>query len=422
MTKNIKELCASKPVAIFGTGASGAAAKRLFDSLGIEAVFYAESGAELFDSNAARRHALVVYSPAFRPGHPWIAEAQKNGSLAICEPDLSALAWRGKIYAITGTNGKTTITKFLAHAFSLAGFGAVAAGNVGKPLSAFCAELDGGGGGKIAICELSSFQTSNLRFLKPDALLWTNFAPDHLDWHKDMREYFFAKFNIVEAALGKPIVAGSSVAQAAKEYGAELPAGVEIFDESLKCSAPEPFSSSIQARNFAMAEMLAKKIGLSRESLLKAAESFSLPEYRFSAPEEIGGIRFYNDSKATNAHAAIAALEELAGENDLIWIGGGKDKNCDIEELAGAVAKRAKAAVLIGQTAEKLKSALSGRLARGAHVCGSMGEAVRKAAELAKKGSCVLFSPGFSSFGMFKGYADRGKSFKNEVLCLKNLK
>ncbi|MBQ6535059.1 MAG: UDP-N-acetylmuramoylalanine--D-glutamate ligase, partial [Opitutales bacterium] len=316
MTKNIKELCASKPAAIFGTGASGAAAKRLFDSLGIESVFYAESGAERFDSNAARRHALVVYSPAFRPDHPWIAEAEKNGCLAICEPDLSALAWRGKIYAVTGTNGKTTITKFLTRAFSLAGFDAVAAGNVGKPLSAFCAELDGGAG-KIAVCELSSFQTSNPRFLKPDALLWTNFAPDHLDWHKNMREYFFAKFNIVEAALGKPIVAGSSVARAAKEYGAKLPEGAEIFDESLSYSAPEPFSSSIQARNFAMAEMFAKKIGLSRKGLLKAAESFSLPEYRFSAPEEIGGIRFYNDSKATNAHAAIAALEELAGENDL---------------------------------------------------------------------------------------------------------
>ena len=155
---------------------------------------------------------------------------------------------------------------------------------------------------------------------------------------------------------------------------------------------------------------------------MSSPKTFTLPDFRFSTPLEVNQVRFYNDSKATNAHATIGALQELKNEKHLIWIGGGKDKNCDLTELADVVCKYAKSAVLIGQTSAKLQALLDGKLQDGVFVCNSMKEAVEKSMELAKKDSAVLFSPAFSSFGMFKSYADRGKSFKNEVLCLKNLK
>ena len=142
MSSKITELCNGKPVAIFGKGASGNAAKKLLDSLGIGSVFYAESDAKIFDENDVNKHSLIVYSPAFRPDHSWIRLAEKNGATAICETDLSALVWSGKIIAITGTNGKTTLTKFLTKVLNESGFDAISAGNIGYPLSEFCVELD----------------------------------------------------------------------------------------------------------------------------------------------------------------------------------------------------------------------------------------------------------------------------------------
>ena len=256
--------------------------------------------------------------------------------------------------------------------------------------------------------------------VRPDALLWTNFAPDHLDWHKDMREYFCAKFNLVNALRGKLLFISKDVAEAAEEYGMKMPAFAKIPADMDPSACPKPFDTSVQSRNFAMAAEFLKSLGLPYAAA-EAARGFALPKYRFGEPAEASGVKFYNDSKATNAHAAIAALRELSGTKSLVWLGGGKDKNCDLSELAGEIAKSAKGAVLIGQTAEKLAEILRA-CGVEARVCGSMKEAVEMSAKMAGDGGSVLFSPGFSSFGMFSGYADRGKSFQNEVLCLKNLK
>jgi len=431
MIEKIRELCADKPVAIFGTGASGTATKNLLDSLGIESVFYAEANSKKtgeiagellqpFDEHTAKNHALVVYSPAFRPDHKWITLAEENGASAVCEADFSALAWRGKIIAITGTNGKTTLTKFITKVLNECGFDAISTGNIGFPLSQYCAEF-GSDKNKIAVYELSSFQTSNLKFLKPDILLWTNFAPDHLDWHKDMQEYFQAKNNLLKATKDKVFI-GSSVQDFAKSQNITISENVIVLDENNPVPAPTPFDNSIQSRNFNMAIEVGKEFGITKDKFEESAKTFDLPAFRFSTPIEVNQVRFYNDSKATNAHATIGALQELKDENHLIWIGGGKDKNCDLTELVDAICQSAKSAILIGQTAEKLKCMLDGKLSDGVCVCDSMKDAVEKAMSMSKKGSAVLFSPAFSSFGMFSSYSERGKSFKNEVLCLKNLK
>lgn len=422
----IKKLCEGAEVAIFGTGASGEAAAALLQKRGIAFKFYAQNAGKstvtkthIFDESAAKSHRLVVYSPAFRPDHEWINLARANGATAICEPDLSALAWRGKIYAVTGTNGKTTLTSFLEKSLCAAGIKAISAGNIGKPLSAFCAEKEDTSD-MVAVCELSSFQTSALQFLKIDALLWTNFAPDHLDWHKDMREYFAAKFNLVMALTGNLLFISQDVAEAAKEYNLQMPSFAKIMNYENCADCPPPFDTSVQARNFIMADAFLKSINLGSIAR-ETAKDFCLAQYRFSKPVEVCGIKFYNDSKATNVHAAIAALRELSKVRDLVWIGGGKDKHCDLDELSNEILRTAKGAVLIGQTAEKLAKLLV-KDGFQVKICQSMKEAVEESAKIAGIGGSVLFSPAFSSFGMFAGYADRGKSFQNEVLYLKNLK
>lgn len=424
--KKIAAMSKGNSVAVFGAGVSGMAAKKLLDKLGIESDIYADGCAagtnanfKPFDKFRPEKHSLIVYSPAFRPDNQHIASGEAAGATAICETDLSAIAWRGKIIAVTGTNGKTTTTSFISHALSLNGTRSVAAGNIGKPLCAFCAG-NSDTSGITAVCELSSFQTSRIKFLQPDALVWTNFAPDHLDWHKNMEEYFFAKFNTVKNLRGEIMCAGDSVLKAAEMFSATLPDFAKIFGEKNLPPCPAPFNSPVQAQNYVLSCEILKSFGLSENAVEQAAKTFKLPAYRFSTPMTVGSIKFYNDSKATNAHAAIAALESLSGVKKLIWLGGGKDKFCDLQELTCAVKKYASGAVLIGQTAAKLKTLLSD-IELGAHICESMDEAVKLCAELGGENSSVLFSPGFSSFGMFNGYAERGKSFENAVLCLKNL-
>ena len=414
----IRRLAHGKPVAVFGAGVSGKAVERLANKAGLDCVLYAENGGAVFDSSAAQKHALAVYSPAFRPDNKWIAAAQNAGCKCVCEPDFAALLCEGKIIAITGTNGKTTITRFLEKALCDCGFDAVAAGNVGTPLSQIYAD---GGTRKTVVCELSSFQTMRLEYLRPDALIWTNFDADHLDWHKDLREYFLAKFNLVAALKSEVFIAGSSVESNAEKFGINLPPFARIFDESKSYPAPAPFSSAMQSRNFRAVEMLWEALGLDEKALENSAKTFALPKFRFSSPKNVGGVRFFNDSKATNVHAAVAALREMKGEKNLVWLGGGKDKNCDLRELADTVAQTCKAAVLIGQTAEKLAALLSERNIP-CRMEADMQSAAARCFELAGESGAVLFSPAFSSFGMFAGYADRGKCFDEAVLCLKNSK
>lgn len=424
----IFKLSGGKPVAVFGAGASGEAACALLKKAGLGSAIYAQNSDEKWREDCGAKHALAVYSPAFRPDNEWIVSAQKHGCQCLCEPDFAALAWRGKTVAITGTNGKTTLTKFITHALRKVGIEAVSAGNIGIPLSKICAECDYGEDA-VAVCELSSFQTSRIKYLAPDALVWTNFDADHLDWHKDLREYFSAKVNLALALKkGGAFIAGESVEKSALAFGIKLPENAVFFGEDNPPPAPAPFDTSIQARNFTAARLLWEKLGLDEQTLLEACADFELPKFRFSTPEQFEGVRFYNDSKATNVHAALAALDELKNSENLVWLGGGKDKNCDLSELADRVAKYATAAVLIGQTAAKLEKLFDAR--KVAHfTMPDMQSAVAKCFELAKANAektgadgDVLFSPAFSSFGMFAGYADRGKSFQNAVLCLKNSK
>ncbi len=367
----------------------------------------------------AKRHDLVVYSPGFRQDHPWLLAARAAGCQCLGELDFASLFWKGTLIAVTGTNGKTTLTEFLATALRRQGFSSVPAGNIGHTLS----RLDdlGATEGRVAVCEVSSFQAEGLQYLRPHALLWTNFDEDHLDRYATLRDYFAAKWNLVERLAEPRLILGESVARAAAEFGKILPAhAIVVRREGSLAQVPagSVFATHPQSENYLVARAYWQTEGYPLAVLEETAQSFSTRRHRLAPVAEWEGVTYWNDSKGTNFHATLAALESFP--HPVVWIGGGKSKGGDIEGFAGRVAGRVREAFLIGETAGILAAGLH-RRGVAATVCESLREAAQRAHDAARQSipAQVLFSPGFSSFDMFHDYAERGLAFEQAVLGLK---
>lgn len=409
------------PVAILGAGVSGRAAAELLHRLGASIEIYDErNGGDVqaqFTPADASIHRLVVCSPGFKPDHPWLEVARSSGCRIIGEIDMPALLWRGSIVAVTGTNGKTTLCEFLAFALRRVGLDAMAVGNNGYAFSRLLTQSDGSSR-SVAVCEVSSFQAEQSNYLKPTATIWTNFEEDHLDRYCDCREYFTAKWRLVELTAG-PLYIGSSVAVAAAEYGYTLPESARIVRRSDAGDAiPEgsPFTSWPQQENYLLARAWWQDQGLDDSALAEAALNFTLPRHRLSRVAELDGVSFWNDSKSTNFGSVYAALETF--DRPIVWIGGGKSKGGDIVGFARRLIGRIKFASLIGETAAQIGGVF--REAGVPHrISASLDEAVVVAAAAAAAGDVVLFSPGFASFDQFRSYSDRGISFERTVLGLK---
>ncbi len=403
-----------RPVAIFGAGVSGRAAAGLIAELGGAVSVYdrasGDAAARTFGAEHAGRHGLVVLSPGFAPAHEWVRAARSAGCEVLGELDLGALAWPGEIIAITGTNGKTTLTEFLTHALRHAGLEARAVGNIG---SAFCdAWRTPAGTTSVAVVEVSSFQAETLRFFGATATLWTNFAEDHLERHGTLEAYFRAKYNLVKHTRSHALFYGPSVLAQARKLGLDLPVtGCVPF----ATETPEPgiaatvFGEPPQQENFLLARAYWRARGLPEARLVEAAQNFIVGAHRLARVGEIRGITFWNDSKATNFHAVEAALARFAAP--VLWIGGGRAKGGDLAAFASRVAPRLRQAFLMGETREALARHL--RANAVPHVCcESLRDAVARALAAAASGDHIVLSPGFASFDMFRGYDDRGRQFE----------
>jgi len=401
----------TKPVAVFGGGVSGEGVRQLLGALGIGATIYDAKGVE-FTSAAARGHGLVVFSPGFAPDHPWLARAQAAGLTRLGELDFASLFWRGSVVAVTGTNGKTTLTEFLTHALRTAGRDAHATGNIGHPFSQLVAEKRGGAREAIAVVEVSSFQAETLLHFQADAALWTNFAEDHLDRHPGLEGYFSAKWNLVARTASGRVFAGSSVQRYAQKFGRPLGSAVAVASEGQGPDARlagTVFAAYPQRENFLLAAAWWPAAGLDPAALLAAARSFRLGRHRLARVGEVDGVAYWNDSKATNFHAVEAALAGLPAP--AILLAGGRAKGGDLAGFVHRIAPRVKHAVLLGEASAELAFHCSAF--RVAHTtCGTLPEAVRRAAELAAPGDDVLLSPGFASLDMFRDYEDRGAQFE----------
>ncbi len=415
----------SKPYAIFGAGLSAQAARRLAQANGHDVVLIDEAGGgdrATFEAADLAEFECFVFSPGFTADHPWRELAEASDLPCMSEIAFASNYWQGQIIGITGTNGKTTLTVLIEKALRLSGHVSVAAGNIGYPFSD-AALSESNQAGAYAIVEISSFQAELPGRMQLDALLWTNFAEDHLDRYRSMAGYFRAKAQLFDCLKSDGIcVVGTQVVYWMASFRKKFDSCTIAYEDADLVSHLVPdsvFRRFPYSENFSVASELWWLLGNSSESLIEAANEFALAPYRLSVVAEFDGVRFWNDSKATNFHATLAALESVGGP--IVWIGGGCVKGGDVESFAHEVAGHIEVAILYGEVAERLADALAGSL-ESVHVHDRFKDAVMIAVQLAAgiPNANVLLSPGFSSFDQFSSYEERGKKFTDMVLSLKN--
>jgi UDP-N-acetylmuramoylalanine--D-glutamate ligase len=381
---------------------------------------------------------LVVPSPGVPAGHPVHQAAAEAGVPVESEIELawrrlaSGDGWTGsrpqRLVAITGTNGKTTVTTLVAAMLAASGVSAVAAGNIGLPL------LDATGlAVDVVVAEVSSFQLQYTDSFRPDVSCWLNLAEDHLDWHPSMAHYTAAKARIWAAQRpGDIAVLGAgdaAVMAAADDPRHGVPSGVErrtfsvtgpadfrfrAADGLLVGPGDEPLAA-IAALRRAMPHDLANAlagaacalaVGATPEGCRLALERFETLPHRVELIGEAEGVRWYDDSKATTPASVLAAV---AGFDSVVLIAGGRNKGLHLGVLA-ATAPPVRAVIAIGEAAGEVQRAFGDRVE--VVVAASMADAVAAAGRRSRSGDAVLLSPGCASFDWYRSYAERGDDFK----------
>lgn len=407
------------PVAILGAGISGHGASALMTKFGWDHEIYDEQG-RAFTKEEARACSFVLCSPGFKLDHPWRLIAKACGKEIVAETDFAASFTDARIISITGTNGKTTLTTFLTHLWNVNGMPAIAAGNIGLPLSQVIA--DGLRDETTIFLETSSFQAEDLKYIKPETVIWTNFEDDHLDHHKTKQNYFHAKAKLLKLVDNGKVLIGKSVKDYADNIGYEIPMHshiVERLDNSGVSNDRTHFLESYpQAENMALAQKYAALENVRIEVFKEAMKTYHPEPHRLQKVETIGDATFWNDSKATNFCSTFAACKNFSG--NLFWIGGGRRKGGLLEEFAKKLTPLVNQVFLIGETGESLAKIFKND-GLSAILCDSLEQAVKNAFSAVTKKTDILFSPGFASFDSFTDYTDRGKSFINHVLDLKKV-
>jgi UDP-N-acetylmuramoylalanine--D-glutamate ligase len=352
------------------------------------------------------------------------ASAAAAGVPVLSEFDLAARWDDRPLLAVTGTDGKTTVTTLVCDMLLAAGLRAVAVGNTPVPLVAAIDDPDV----DVFVVEASSFRLEHSQRFAPAVATWLNFAADHLDSHRDLPAYEAAKARIWrdqspdQVAVGNaddPVVARHLAAAPARRVAFSIagPADFHVAGDTLVGpddavlarvdELPRAFPHDIANGLAAAATALAG--GASLEGVRRALVEFRGLPHRVALVGEAGGVRFYDDSKATTPHAAAVAI---AAFDHVVLIAGGRNKGLDLGVLASA-AGPVRAVVAIGEATDAVASAFAG--VRPVHSAGSMDEAVRLAAGLARPGDAVLLSPGCASFDWYGSYGERGDDFARAV-------
>ena len=411
-------------IAVFGAGVSGIAVASLAKKEGYKVDLFDEwkKGCRSdFDEGQLDCYTHYIFSPGFPKSHPW-RKCTEGRSNVYGELGFSAQSWRGKLIGVTGTNGKTSLTRFLKLCLSKRNPYVHTVGNIGTPLSDLVAS-DHNREDAIAICEISSFQAELLNGIILDALLWTNFSEDHLDRHGDIETYFKAKLGLRSTLNqeGHFFVGAQNLLYKGRDFWAKQQAIVVSDDTSLLSGLSEAsvFSCYPQRWNFYLAHAFLKCFGVDESDIISAANEFILDAHRLHMIYERAGLRIWDDSKSTNLNSVLGALEQF--EDVVIWIGGGVSKKESIAEYAKGIShrKNVKQIVLYGEVGRALEEEC---LKHSMNVLykQDLGEAICSALEFAKSYKRVelLFSPGFASFDQFSSYQERGKYFSDYVFSL----
>jgi UDP-N-acetylmuramoylalanine--D-glutamate ligase len=391
-----------------GQAAALALRKRGVDVLGydreeVDAGRLADAGVEVHlgseEGSLLDAVELVVKSPGVPGEAPLIAEARTRAIPVWSELELGYRLLPGPILGVTGTKGKTTTSELLG-----AMLAAPVAGNVGRPLCGLDGEV---GPDERVVCEVSSFQLEDIhQFHAPIAVL-LNLEQDHLDRHSSLEDYRAAKLRIFENQ------GEDDVAVVPQGFG-EIPGRarrVEFADDDPLPAVPLIPGAHNRA-NAAAATAAAREAGATEEAIAKALSTFKGVEHRLEFVAEVNGVRYVNDSIATNVFAAVAGF--AAYDAPLHVILGGRGKGETYTELALALIGRARRAYLIGETAGELAVALE---LAGVHheQSGDLETAVRSAAKAAREGEIVLLAPAAASYDQFRDFEERGEEFKRLV-------
>lgn len=376
-----------------------------------------------FDPALFLRARRLIVSPGVPVASPAIRDARAAGAQIIGDIELFARANRAPVAAITGSNGKSTVTTLLGEMARAAGLNVAVGGNLGTP----ALELLGPEPQDLVVLELSSFQLETVESLAPQAAVVLNVSPDHLDRYPSLEAYAQAKGRIYAKSrrcvvnAGDPLAASLAEGRDCAAFGLqpairEQDYGLLAHDGAqwlARGSIPLVPASRLRVAgrhnlaNALAALALGEALGLPREAMLRALENFPGLAHRCQWIGRRGGVDWYDDSKGTNVGATVAAIDGLEGQ--LVLIAGGQGKGQDFAPLREALKGRARAVVLLGEAAAELRGVLDGA-AELVDVT-DMSEAVAVAAERARPGDRVLLSPACASFDMFVNYGARGDAF-----------
>ncbi|HJQ27090.1 MAG TPA: UDP-N-acetylmuramoyl-L-alanine--D-glutamate ligase [Blastocatellia bacterium] len=392
---------------------------------------------------------LIVLSPGVPADLPSLEGARRNGVEVISEPELAGRFLRGQMIGITGSNGKTTTTALTGELMKAAGAQVIVGGNIGTPLTSLVEQSNEQ---TWAVAELSSFQLEMIDSLRVQVAVVTNITPDHLDRHGTFENYVRAKHRIFrnQSVEDFAVLNGqdrslddmvhtlgvNSRAVYFSSHGPQTLAGaaadIYVRDGRLFTTLMADRQSEVEIMPLAdiplrgmhnvenvMTALAAVFCAMRTQvadlpALVAAVKQFPGVEHRIEYVAEIDGVKFYNDSKATNVDSTVKALE--AFERNIIVILGGKDKGSDYTPLAPLIRERVKQVVLLGAASDKIAAQLDG--VRPTRRTASMQDAVQQAMQAATAGDTVLLAPACASFDMFDNYEHRGRVFKQEVMNL----
>ena len=439
----------NKKIAVLGFGSSGEAAARLLAEEGAMTTILDSAELKKLRSKIekitplgisvlagidaekdSRKYDRGILSPGIDPAAPLVQNFLRKRIEMIGELELSWELCKCPVIAITGTNGKTTTTELVARMLNEGGVKTLAAGNIGP---AFASVVKKSGDLEVMTLEVSSFQLEEIRTFRPHIAVWLNFTPDHLDRYPDMETYRRAKLRIFEnqtiedfailklddtpaivdpAKLKARVITFSAV----REGGDfDLHEGVIQFrGEPVLAMDKTKLRGVHNAENLMAALAVGYLMGLSFETMAGPLSTYSALPHRCELVGSVNGVDYINDSKATNIDALEKAL--ISEKRPVVLIAGGKDKGFEFGSITDLIARKVHHVVLIGEMADRIAALWQSRVP--CEKADSLDDAVRRARGHARSGDVVLFSPGTSSFDMFKNYADRGDQFRNLIHTL----
>ena len=385
-----------------------------------------------------RRQDLIVVSPGVPMNVPELVQTRALGGHIIGELELGSQFLQGEAIAITGSNGKTTTTTLVGEILKASGKTTLVGGNIGTPVVELAEQSSPE---TWSVLEVSSFQLETIETFRPRIAMVLNITPDHLDRHGSFEAYAAAKTRITEFQtpddflvlnaedVKTQLVAAKTKAQiywfSAKR---RIKQGAFVHGDGIYFVAKEgseaepvmpvaeiPLAGAHNVENVCAAVVAARLAGVEVSVIREAVKSFKAVEHRLEFVRELGGVRYFNDSKATNVDATVKAVESFPGG---IWlILGGKDKDSDYASMSALLRERVKGVITVGTAAEKIERQLAEVVK--IESAGAMDNAVRYAREQAQPGDVVLLAPACASFDQFENYGHRGRVFKDLVWNLK---